>query len=205
MRVVLLVMVLVVIRVCVPVRRLVAVAGVVVVVGGGRSVPGVGDRIGHEPLSAAGGAKEIALAAVGHRVRRVRWVDTHPAHGVSGMRRRLVGVAAHDPILTAVDDDRDRLRSSASRPSSNLHEICEPITKVDLQAGAMTDGAWDVTWIWVVLGLAAVWAVVVLVCRAIIGSRTRDAGHDLRGTLDHRFASGELDLDPDFSDEERLS
>lgn len=68
----------------------------------------------------------------------------------------------------------------------------------------MLNGAWDVTWIWVTLGLAAVWAVVALVGRAVIGSRTRDASHDGPAALEHRFASSEVEQDPDLGDEERL-
>lgn len=56
----------------------------------------------------------------------------------------------------------------------------------------MLIGAWDVSWIWVILGLVGVWAAVALACRAVIGARTPGADPDAHAAVEHRLASGEV-------------
>ncbi len=56
-------------------------------------------------------------------------------------------------------------------------------------------GGMDGMWIWVILGLAGLWVLVAMICRAVIGPRSPTSGPDAQDTLDRRLASGGITTD----------
>lgn len=57
------------------------------------------------------------------------------------------------------------------------------------------NAAWSIAWVWGILGLVAIWTAVFLVCRTIIGSRTRGTERNRHAGVEHQLTGDDLTAD----------